>query len=95
MFSNDEINARALDYANRYRDPELMATLKLVLDGKIIDLSGNVIRYGEITHLNKDRIPTVIFAFTDGVIKHASPIAWVGDSKQNFVKGSVRFDLNA
>ena len=90
MLSPDEINARAMEYARKYQNPGLSATLKLVADGKIVDKAGNVMKYGEITHLNGNRAPDIIFSFADGVIKHASPLIWINED--NVVKGSVKFD---
>jgi hypothetical protein len=55
-----------------------------------VDKAGNVMKYGEITHLNGNRAPDIIFSFADGVIKHASPLIWINE--ENVVKGSVKFD---
>lgn len=78
----DDCNAEADKYAKTFLDPGLMAMMKLFREKSFSE------GYGEATHL-KNGSPAVIFTFTAGICKHASPIVWL--DKNNVAKGSIKF----
>lgn len=78
----EDCNEEAEQYAKTFLSTGLMAMMKLFRERKITD------GYGEATLL-KNGSPQVIFSFSAGVCKHASPLLWV--DKDNVAKGSIKF----
>lgn len=61
-------------FAKRYNDPTLMAMLETARKDKL---------YGRAVHYDKNKVPVVIFNFTAGECKNATPLI-IFDSKNIF-----------
>lgn len=78
----DDCNEDAEKFARQYLNPALLVTMAKFRKKEITE------GYGEATLL-KNGSPQVIFTFTAGICKHASPIVWI--DKDNVAKGSIKF----
>jgi hypothetical protein len=78
----EDCNEEAEAYASTFKNTGLMAMMKMFREKKVTE------GFGEATLL-KNGSPVVIFTFTAGICKHASPLLWFDND--NVAKGSIKF----